>query len=199
MFTKLIAFVLIFYFGFVTLFSVVAAIFLRKTGLLSLLLKDKWLWSVLTAAFTVSFIACGIGLWKETDWAVPVLSYTIYGWIGYLWVYNLKQVYQWVAVLKWDKANSVSQLMGRSKFFDDLIAQLIEMSKQSGHTKTEANGTAHAVTDSSLEAILDDEDFFKEEVPKYLRKKIRRKVIGLLVHTLILLMMLMGISACSAF
>lgn len=193
MFTKIIAFILLFYFLFVPLVVVISAVSLRLTGLLALLLKYKWPLVLLTLAFTAVFIAGAIGLWRGAEWAVPVLSFAIYGWLVYLWLYNLRALLKLVALLKWEKARSISQFMGRSEFFDKLIYQLIELSKRSGSPATEEEETAYAAPDSDFEAVLNDEELFQEVFPDAVRKKIRRKLIGLLVHTVLFWGILMSI------
>ena len=193
MFTKIIAFILLFYFLFVPLVLVVLAIRLRFTSLLALLLKYKWPLVLLTLAFTAVFIVGAIGLWRGAEWAVPVLSYAIYGWLVYLWLYNGNELLKLVALLKWEEARSISQFMGRSEFFDQLIYQLIELSKRSGSPGTKEEEPARAATDSDFEAVLNDEELFQEVFPDAVRKKIRRKLIGLLVHTVLFWGILMSI------
>jgi hypothetical protein len=192
MLTKIIALFLIFYFTFVTLATAFAALFLRKTGLLSLLMKYKWPLALLTLAFTVLFYVGSIGLWRGAAWAAPLLTYTLYGWLVYLWLYNLSILMKWVALLKWENARRFSDFMGRSAFFDALIHRLIALSNRSASQPAEEEA-AHAVSDSNFEAVLNDEDLFREAFPDAIRKKIRRKLIGLLVHTFVFVLILLAI------
>lgn len=194
MFTKIIAFILLLYFTFAILVVVISAIRLRRLGMLALLalfLKYKWRMALLTLAFTIVFVIGAIGLWRGAGWAVPVLTYAIYGWLVYLWAYNLNELWKLLALLNWEEARSFSQFVGRSEFFDKLIYQLIELSNRSGSPERE--GPAHAAADSDFESVLNNEELFQEAFPDAVRKKIRRKCIGLLVHTLVFLAMLMGI------
>lgn len=193
MLTKIIALFLMFYFTFVTLVAAFSALFLRKTGLLSLLMKHKWPLALLTLTFTVLFYAGGIGLWRGDAWAAPLLTYTLYGWLVYLWLYNLSILLKWVALLKWENASRFSDFMGRSAFFDALIHQLIALSNRSASQPAEEEEAAHAVSDSNFEAVLNDEDVFREAFPDAIRKKIRRKAIGLLVHTLVFVLIILAI------
>jgi len=190
MITKTIAVFLIFLFVVLIAVAVWAFHLLHKVGLLATFMRGKWLGSLLSGLFVIQFIVTGIAMLMQVDWAVPVMCYTIYLWLIYVWCYGLKDILKFVLLLKTEKATSISQFIGRSEQFDELIEKSIALSKESGNSTTEEEGGAHAVTDSSWENLLNDEDWFKEVFPYALRKKIKRKVIGLLVHTAIFVVIL---------
>ena len=173
-----------------TVATAVAFFLLRKMNLLTGFLRGKWLLGVLTGLFTVSFIVCAIAMLREAEWAVPALTYTIYLWLAYIWLNSLKKIWNLVVLLRWDKAKSISQFMGRSAFFDQLLEKTVELSARSAHPEAEEPGEAHAVTDSAWEDLINDEEWFKEVFPGAVRQKIRRSVTGLLVLTAIFVLIL---------
>jgi hypothetical protein len=154
-------------------------------------MRGQLLLSLLSLLFVIAFITSGIAMLMQAEWAVPVLCYTIYGWLIYVWLYGLKKLLDLVALLKFETAQSVSQLMGRSKLFDEVIEKSIELSKQSSHPDSEDAEEANAVSDTEWENLINDEEWFKEVFPYAIRKRIKRKVIGLLVHTAIFVVILM--------
>lgn len=190
MVTKIIAVFLIFIFMVLIAIAVWSFIRLHKLGLLTGFMQGQWLLSLLSGVFVVFFIVNGIALLMQVEWAVPAMCYTIYFWLLYVWLYGLKKILDLVVLLKFEKAKSISQLMGRSKFFDELLEKSIALSTKSVPPAMETSGEAHAVTDSPWEALINDEEFFKETFPYALRKKIKRKVIGLLVQTAIFVVIL---------
>lgn len=190
MITKIIAVFLIFIFIVLIAIAVWAFVRLNKMGLLSTFMQGQWLGSLLSGLFVILFIGTGIAMLMQVEWAMPVMCYTIYGWLIYVWLYGLNKILKMVVLLKTEEAKSVSQLMGRSKLFDELIEKTIAMTRESQSVATEVEGDAHAVTDSEWENLINDEDWFKEVFPYALRKKIKRKVIGLLVHTAIFVVIL---------
>ena len=191
MLVKVIAVFLIFF--FLVLIAITAWSFTRihQMGMLKLFLQDKWLGSLLSGLFVMLFLVGGVALLMQAEWAVPVLRYTIYGWLVYVWLYGLKKLGDMILLLRYEKAKSMSQFVGRSKFFDELIAKTIVLSKRSQSLAAPATGEGTAVSDSSWEAMLDDEALFGEIFHQALRKRIRRRVIGLVVHTFIFLLILL--------
>jgi hypothetical protein len=79
--------------------------------------------------------------------------------------------------------------MGRSALFDTLIDKSIAISK-TGSVPAVPGADAHSVRDAQWEEVLNDENLFLEVFPTAIRKKIRKKIIGLLVHTIIFLAIL---------
>lgn len=190
MITTIIASIIIFFFTVAIAVLIFALYRLKGFDLLRLFLQGKWLLSLLTLAFVGSFLTGAVGLLKDRLWAAPLLVYTICGWIIYLWVYNLKLLWNMYALLKWEKATSLSQIVGRSRFFDELINKTIAISNTSTAVTDTADTEGHAVRDSEWEALLHNEAFFQEVFPIAIRKKMRKKTIGLMVHTIINLIML---------
>lgn len=189
MITTIIASIIIFFFTVAIAVLIFALYRLKGFGLLRLFLRGKWLLSLLTLAFVGSFLTGAVGLLMDHPWAAPLLVYTICGWIIYLWAYNLKLLWNMYALLKWEKATSLSQIVGRSRFFDELINKTIAISN-TGAAVADTETGGHAVRDSEWEALLHNEAFFQEVFPIAIRKKMRKKTIGLMVHTIINLIML---------
>lgn len=192
MITTIIAIFIIFIFTLAIAGLIYALIRLKGLGMLALfalLMRGKWLLSMLSFAFIATFFTSAIAMLMGKDWATPLLVYTIYGWLVYVWLYNLKLLWNMYALLKWEKAQSVSQLMGRSKVFDELIEKSIEISKTST-VPPEPGADAHAVRDAQWEKVLNNEEFFQEVFPIAIRKKMRKKLIGLSIHTIIFLVIL---------
>ncbi|MEZ4994047.1 MAG: hypothetical protein R2824_26715 [Saprospiraceae bacterium] len=193
MLSIIIAVFILFFFVVVIAFSVWAFSRMHKIGLLRGFMKGKWLLSFLTLTFLVAFIASAIGLLTRADWAVPLLRYTVSGWLPYVWIYGLNKLLGMAATLKFEQATSLSQFVGRDKYFDEVLEKSIALSKESGHAVPESPDDAHGVTDSPLEEMLNDEELFRELFPIALRRKIKRQVIGLLIHTIIMLAILWAI------
>lgn len=189
MITTIIASIIIFFFTVAIAVLIFALYRLKGFGLLRLFLRGKWLLSLLTLAFVGSFLTGAVGLLMDRPWAAPLLVYTICGWVIYLWAYNLKLLWNMYALLKWEKATSLSQIVGRSRFFDELINKTIAISN-TGAAVADTETGGHAVRDSEWEALLHNEAFFQEVFPIAIRKKMRKKTIGLMVHTIINLIML---------
>lgn len=190
MVTKIVAVFLILIFLIIIIVGVWTSIRLQKWGLLRSFLRGKWFLGLLTTAFILQFIVNGIALLLEKEWAVTATSYTIYLWLVYIWAYNLKAIFDLFVLLKTEKAQSVSQLMGRSQLFDELLEKSIELSKQSNAPETNEAGEAHAVRDSEWEGLVDNEEWFQEVFPDAVRTKIRRKITGLMVLTVVFLLIL---------
>lgn len=189
MITTIIAIIIIFFFTLAVGGLTWALIRLKGTGLLTIFMRGKWLLSILSFAFIASFFTSAIAMLMGKAWATPFLIYTIYGWLVYLWLYNLKMLWDMYVLLKSEKAKSVSQLMGRSQVFDEIIEKSIELSKTSS-VPPEPGADAHAVRDAQWEEVLNDEGLFQEVFPMAIRKKMRKKIIGLTVHTIIFLVIL---------
>lgn len=185
MVTKIIAILLL----FITILLIAVTgwsfFMVNKIGLLKTFLKNKWALGLLSAAFVVMFLVSGTGVLLGVAWALPALRYTLGGWILYIWLYNVKAIFDLIAVLKWEKATTISQFMGRSELFDKVLEKSIELSRQGTHAAPEADDDAHAVSDAAWEELLGDEQFYREVMPAAIRQRIRRKVIGLLVLTVI--------------
>jgi hypothetical protein len=190
MFTNIIAVSLILFFIVIIAAGIWAFSRLHKMGLLKLFMQGQWLLGLLTTSFIFLFIVCGVGLMMKAAWAAPVLYYTICFWLVYVWLYNLKTLLKMFALLKDDEAKSISHFMGRSKFFDELIHKSIELSNKGTYETPENPDDPHAVRDGSMDVLLNDEELFKEVFPMAVRKKIKRKMIGLLVHTAIFVVFL---------
>lgn len=189
MITTIIAIIIIFFFTLAVGGLTWALIRLKGTGLLAIFMRGKWLLSILSFAFIASFFTSATAMLMGKAWATPFLIYTIYGWLVYLWLYNLKMLWDMYVLLKSEKAKSVSQLMGRSQVFDEIIEKSIELSKTSS-VPPEPGADAHAVRDAQWEEVLNDEGLFQEVFPIAIRKKMRKKIIGLTVHTIIFLIIL---------
>ncbi len=189
MITTIIAIIIIFFFTLAVGGLTWALIRLKGTGLLTIFMRGKWLLSILSFAFIASFFTSAIAMLMGKAWATPFLIHTIYGWLVYLWLYNLKMLWDMYVLLKSEKAKSVSQLMGRSQVFDEIIEKSIELSKTSS-VPPEPGADAHAVRDVQWEEVLNDEGLFQEVFPIAIRKKMRKKIIGLTVHTIIFLIIL---------
>lgn len=163
---------------------------LHKTGLLKTFLKGKILLSVLTMIFVVSFIVSSIGLIVGSTWAGPLLFYTLIGWLIYVWAYNMKAILNLFMLMKEERPRGISQFMGRSEFFDELVHKSIELDNQANYPAPENEEEAHAVRDGSLEELLNDEEAFGDLFPYAIRRKLKRKIIGLVVHTVIYVVIL---------
>jgi hypothetical protein len=74
--------------------------------------------------------------------------------------------------------------MGRDRFFDDLINKSVEWSKTS-NAKAEGVEGGEASSDAIWEELINDEEWFASVFPDAVREKIRRKVIAMIVHTVI--------------
>lgn len=184
-------FLLLFFFLLIGI-MVIASTILHKTGLLAGFMKGRWLLSLLTISFVGAFVAGGIGLLTKADWAVPLLRYTIYGWLIYLWLYGLNKLFGMWALLRQEEATTLSQFAGRDPFFDEVLEKSIEFSKRSTHPEPASDEMPHGVTDSPLEEMMNDEELFEDLFPIAIRRKMKRKVIGLLIHTVIMLLILWG-------
>ncbi|KAA3621314.1 MAG: hypothetical protein DWQ02_27980 [Bacteroidetes bacterium] len=190
MLTKIIGIFILISFTFIILFGTFTFIRLHKMGLLIMFMKGKWLSGLLTTGFFGLFLTCGVGLIAQISWAGPILFYTIIFWLIYVWLYNLKTLLNMYAFLTNDKGKSISHYMGRSKFFDTLIHKTIEMSDQGPYQSPEDPAEPHAVRDGSLDVLLNDEETFQELFPIAIRRKMKRKVTGLLIHTAISVLIL---------
>ncbi len=190
MLTKIIGIFILISFAFIILFGTFSFIRLHKMGLLKMFMKGKWLSGLLTTGFFILFLTCGAGLIAEASWAAPILFYTMIFWLIYVWLYNLKVLLNMFLMLKYDRGNSISHYMGRSKFFDTLIHKAIEMSNQGPYQSPEDSGEPHAVRDGSLDALLNDEETFKNLFPIAIRRKMKKKMKGLLIHTAISILIL---------
>jgi hypothetical protein len=82
--------------------------------------------------------------------------------------------------------------MGRSPFFDGLVHKSIDLSNTPSKTEG-SDESAHPVTDSPLEAMLNDENTFPELFQIGMRSKMRKKLIGLVVQTIIFVVILIFI------
>lgn len=184
---------LILFFSLLIGIVVVAFFVLQKTGLLASFMKGKWLLSLLSFGFIIAFIAGGIGLLARSEWAVPLLRYTIYGWLAYLWLYGLGKLVGMWTLLRQEEATTISQFAGRDPFFDEVLEKSIEFGKRSIHPEPESDEMPHAITDSPMEEMMNDEELFEELFPFAIRRKMKRKMIGLLIHTAIMLLILWGL------
>ncbi len=189
MVTSTIAILLLLFFLFLTGIGVWAFSMLHKMGLMNRFMKGKWLASILTVAFIALFLVSGIGLLFRFSWALPLLQYTIYGWLAYLWVYNLTKIIGTVVWLKTEKAKSVDQLIGRNPFFDDLVGKT--MAFNSVRTVAETSEEGQPVTDPSLDDLMHNEELFAALLPRAIRRKLIRKTIGLIIHTVIMVGLLL--------
>lgn len=75
-----------------------------------------------------------------------------------------------------------------------MVEKSIALSRSATHPGIETEKKAHAVSDPALEAVLNDEELFRELFPMAIRRKIRRKMIGLIVQTIIMVAMLLLIN-----
>jgi hypothetical protein len=191
MFTKIIGIFLIVAFTFIILFGTISFVGIHKMGLFKSFMRGKWLLGLLTTAFMGIFMACGVGLIKQAFWATELLFYTIILWLVYVWLYNLKMLFNMYVLLKFDRGSSISHYMGRSKFFDGLIHKAIELSNKGPYAAPEGPEGPHAVRDGSLDVLLNDEETFQNLLPIAIRKKMKKKFTGLLIHTMIFLVILL--------
>lgn len=191
MLIKIIAVFIIFTFSVIIAFGIFSFIRLHKTGLFMLFMRGKWLLSLLTTTLMILFIVCSVAILMNKNRAVPVLFYTICIWLVYVWLYNLKSLFNLFVILRFDKGKTISHYMGRSKFFDELIGKAIELSNKGNYPDPETEDEPHAVRDASLEALLNDEEKFQELFPIAIRRKMKRKFVGLVVHTVVLVAILL--------
>lgn len=189
MLTTLIAAFIILFFTLVVVIGTWALIRLKKIGLLKGFMQGKWLLSLLTSILMISFFVSSIGLLIGTSWARSLLVNTIYVWLIYVWLYNLKVIAGMWTMLQVENPKSISHFMGRSPFFDELVHKSIDLSNTPSKT-AESGESAHPVTDSPLEAMLNDENTFPELFQIGMRRKIRKKLIGLVVQTIIFIVIL---------
>lgn len=192
MLTTIIAVSVIIFFTLVIAVGTFSLIGLNKLGLLKGFMQGKWLASLLTSVLMILFFVSAIGLLVGTTWASPLMTYTIYVWLVYVWLYNLNIILGMLTLLKTEKPRSISHFMGRSEFFDNLIEKSIDLSNTSSGMEETEDG-AHAVSDSPLEEMLNDENTFPELFQIGIRRKMKRKLIGLIVHTVILFIILVFI------
>lgn len=191
MLTKIIGIFILISFSFILLFGTFAFVRLHKMGMFKIFMQGKWLLGLLTTSFIGLFLVCGVGLIKGTSWAPPVLFYTIIFWLIYVWLYNLKILLNMFVLLKYDRGKSISHYMGRSRFFDALIDKAVEMSNQGPYTAPATAEEPHAVRDGSLDVLLNDEETFQNLFPIAIRRKMKKKFKGLLIHTIISLIILL--------
>ncbi|PHN04308.1 hypothetical protein [Flavilitoribacter nigricans] len=193
MFTTIIAIFIISFFVLMIGVGIWGFIKLNKIGLLQGFMRGKWLASLLTSLLVIAFLTGSVGLLAKSSWAQPLLVYTIYIWLVYVWLYNLRIILNMVALLQNEKPTSISHFMGRSQFYDDLIHKTIELSKNPEGEEDDGQ-EAHAASDPPLEEMLNDETMFPLLFQIGIRRKIKRKLIGLLIHTVIFLTILTFIS-----
>lgn len=183
MVNTIIAILLIFTIIVLTGVTIFAFIQIKRMGLFKTFMQGQWVLGLLSLLFVASFIGNAIGLLLHAEWAEAGLRYTIYLWLVYVWAYGLNKLLGMAALLHDDEAKSVSQLMGRSKLFDEVLEKSIELSRTAGHATPEDPEEAHAASDPEWEALINDEEWFREVLPTAVRKKVKRKFTGLLFHT----------------
>jgi hypothetical protein len=187
--------IIILFFVLVTAVTIWGMIRLRQMGLLQGFMRGKWVASTLSLLFLVQFIVASIALIVGARWATPVMRYTIILWLVYLWIYGLGQLIKLWGVLHDDQATRLSDFMGRDQFFDQLINKTVEMNAAKAYIQPVAGHdteeTGQAAPGSEMVDLLNDEFFFEIVLPVVIRKKIRRKLIGLAIHTAIFIIFLM--------